>query len=95
VDAKELEAQGASARKKKRMKSKVPNKRSTRHFKGDKPDSPPLVPGLPCQQDFRPRARPGETTAMPQFPWDADLQSLRAVMMERSCRSCRPRCPRP
>jgi hypothetical protein len=57
VDAKELETQGASAREKKRMKSKVPIQRSTRGFKGDKPDSPPSAPGPPCQQDFHPRAR--------------------------------------
>jgi hypothetical protein len=63
VDAKEPGAQGESAREKKLMKSKVPNQRSTRGFKGDMPDSPPLAPGSPCQQDFRPRARPGETTA--------------------------------
>jgi hypothetical protein len=39
VDEKELGAQGASTREKKRMKCKVPNQRSTRGFKGDKPSS--------------------------------------------------------
>jgi hypothetical protein len=51
----ELKGQ-AQEREKKQMKSKVPNQRSTRGFKGDRPDSPPPAPGLLCQQDFRPRA---------------------------------------
>jgi hypothetical protein len=96
VDAKELGAQGASAREKKRMKCKVPNQRSTRGFKGDRPDSPPSAPGPPSQQDFCPHARAPAiqppATATPWFPRDADLQSLRTVMMERSRRS---RCKRP
>jgi hypothetical protein len=99
VDVKELGAQGASMREKKRMKSKVSNKCSTRGFKGDMPDSPPSAPGPPCQQDFRPHTLASEkqppATVMPQFPWDADLQILHVVMMERSRWSCRPRCPRP
>jgi hypothetical protein len=62
VDAKELGAQGVSAREKKRMRSKVPNQCSTRGFKGGRPDSPPSASSPLCQQDFLPRARPGETT---------------------------------
>jgi hypothetical protein len=34
MDAKELEAQGASMREKKQMESKVPNQRSTRGLRG-------------------------------------------------------------
>jgi hypothetical protein len=99
VDAKELGAKGASMREKKRMKCKVSNQRTTCCFKGDRPDSPPLAPGPPSQRGFRPHTRaPAKqppTTATSRFPRDADLQSLRAVMMERSRRSRQPRCPRP
>jgi hypothetical protein len=35
------------------------------------------------------------TRVMPWFLRNTDLQSLRAIMMERSCWSRRPRCPRP
>jgi hypothetical protein len=55
VKAKELRAQGASARKKgSERKSKVPNQRSTRGFKGDRPDSSSSVSGSPCQQNLHP-----------------------------------------
>jgi hypothetical protein len=50
-------------------------------------------------ETFAPRARPPAeqppATATPQFPRDADLHSLCAVMMERSRLSRLPRCPRP
>jgi hypothetical protein len=92
-------AKGECERKKKRTEGKVPNQRSTRGFKGVRPDSSPSASGPPCQLDFRPRARvPAKqppTRATPQFPRYADLQRLRAVMMEWSHLSCRPRCPRP
>jgi hypothetical protein len=106
VDAKELGAQGASTREKKRMKCKVSKQRTTCGFKGDRPDSPPLAPGPPSQQDFRPHTRAprrnnrsqslcGLAAMTSRFPRDADLQSLCAVMMERSRQSRQPICPRP
>jgi hypothetical protein len=64
MDAEELRAQRASARgRRSRWGGKVPNQRSTRGFKGDRPESPPSKSGPPRQRAFRPRARPGETTA--------------------------------
>jgi hypothetical protein len=99
VDAKELRTQGASEREKKQMESKVLNQRSTHGFKGDRPDSPPPASGLLCQQDFRPRAhvpaKQPPAIVTPQLLRRADLQSLHAVMMERSRQSRRPRCSRP
>jgi hypothetical protein len=100
VDAKELGAQGASAREKKQIESKVPNQRSMHDFKGI---------GLTLHFQHRARrvsktfahnharapTKQPPATAMPRFPRDADLQSLRAVMTEWSRRSRRPRCPRP
>jgi hypothetical protein len=78
VDAKEPGAQGESAREKKLMKSKVPNQRSTRGFKGDMPDSPPLAPGSPCQQDFRPRAPRRNNRPQPQCLGSRGVQTCRA-----------------
>jgi hypothetical protein len=40
-------------------------------------------------------AKQPPTRATPRSPQSTDLQSLRAVMMERSCLSHRPRCPPP
>jgi hypothetical protein len=54
---------GERERKKKRMEGKAPNEHSTHGFKGGRLDSSPSATGPPCQRDFRPRARPGETTA--------------------------------
>jgi hypothetical protein len=49
---------GERERKKKQMEGKVPNQRTTRGFKGGRPNPPPppSVPGPPCQQDFHLRA---------------------------------------
>jgi hypothetical protein len=64
MDAKELGAQGASVREKKRIKSKVPNQRSTRGFKGDKPDLHLRRRARRVSKTFvHARACPRETTA--------------------------------
>jgi hypothetical protein len=67
-----------------------------RFYRGKRGPSP-STSGPPCQRDFRPRARaPAKqppTRATTRFPRNMDSQCLRAVMMERSRPSCRPRCP--
>jgi hypothetical protein len=91
----ELGAQRASARERRsRWEGKILNQRSMRGFKGSRSDSTPSAPGPPCQREFCPCARTlakqPPTRGSPRFPQDVDLQSLSAVMMERS-RLSRPR----
>jgi hypothetical protein len=61
----------------KRTESKVPNKRWTHDFKGDRPDSSSSVPGPPCQQEFRQLTRvpvkQSHVAATPQLLRRADL----------------------
>jgi hypothetical protein len=93
-------AKGKNARgRRSRWGGKVPNQRSTCGFKGGRHDPLPSKPSLPCQRDFHPRAhaptKQPPACATPRFPRNTDLQSLRAVIMERSPQSRRPRCLHP
>jgi hypothetical protein len=98
VDVDELEAQTASARGRSKWGGKVLNQRSARGLKGAD-----LTPHLRSRarrvsKTFAHACAPAKqspTRAVPRFPQNMDLQTLCAVMMERSHRPRRPRCPRP
>jgi hypothetical protein len=67
-------------------------------LKGGTLDSSPPKPGPPFSETFahtRAPAKQSPTRATPRSLRNTDLQSLRAVMMERSRRSRHPKCPRP
>jgi hypothetical protein len=55
-DERTRSSRGKREGERKRTESKVLNQRSTRGFKGDRPNSSSSAPGPLCQQDFRPLA---------------------------------------
>jgi hypothetical protein len=73
-------SRGKREGERKRMENKVPNQRSTRGFKGDKPDSSSLAPGPLCQKDIRPltRAFRQNSRTQPRHLDSRDVQTCRA-----------------